>query len=311
MRKIVLSIFLCVLVINIYAFDNQLDNSNSENIVQNENKDSLIFANTQWKTKKLGKGAVSICAQIPLYNSNQTISVVKYPLKRHKTKILHRPGKSAATASFVGEKENAKFILNGSYFDVKKKTSSVYLMINDTIMANTYKSEKYRVNAMIVFKDKKGKQVEIVDSKDSLSCLQLSKDCYSAIASGPLLLMDGEIVVPIVSGDNLQDKSLITDYSSGQFYDRRHPRTIYGIDDKGYAYLIAIDGRFKGKADGMTIYEAAYLCYLFELKIAINLDGGGSTTLWTKDNGVLNHPFDNKQFDHHGERKVPNFIAVY
>ena len=44
---------------------------------------------------------------------------------------------------------------------------------------------------------------------------------------------------------------------------------------------------------------------------AINLDGGGSTTLWTKKTGVINHPYDNKKFDHEGERTVPNLIVVY
>ena len=44
---------------------------------------------------------------------------------------------------------------------------------------------------------------------------------------------------------------------------------------------------------------------------AINLDGGGSTTLWTEKTGVINHPYDNRKFDHDGERSVPNLIVVY
>ena len=39
---------------------------------------------------------------------------------------------------------------------------------------------------------------------------------------------------------------------------------------------------------------------------AINLDGGGSTTLWVNsygDNGVVNHPSDNKKWDHEGAKK--------
>jgi exopolysaccharide biosynthesis protein len=42
----------------------------------------------------------------------------------------------------------------------------------------------------------------------------------------------------------------------------------------------------------------------------MNFDGGGSSTLWTKEYGVINHPYDNKVFDHKGERKVPNAIIV-
>ena len=34
------------------------------------------------------------------------------------------------------------------------------------------------------------------------------------------------------------------------------------------------------------------------------------TTLWTAQEGVLNHPYDNRRFDHEGERGVPNCIVV-
>ena len=40
------------------------------------------------------------------------------------------------------------------------------------------------------------------------------------------------------------------------------------------------------------------------------IDGGGSSTLWTAQEGVLNHPYDNRRFDHEGERGVPNCIVV-
>jgi exopolysaccharide biosynthesis protein len=43
---------------------------------------------------------------------------------------------------------------------------------------------------------------------------------------------------------------------------------------------------------------------------ALNLDGGGSSTLWTRSAGVLNHPSDNGRFDHFGQRVVPNIIAI-
>ena len=41
-----------------------------------------------------------------------------------------------------------------------------------------------------------------------------------------------------------------------------------------------------------------------------DLGGGGSSTLWTAQEGVLNHPYDNRRFDHEGERGVPNCIVV-
>jgi exopolysaccharide biosynthesis protein len=115
--------------------------------------------------------------------------------------------------------------------------------------------------------------------------------------------------VPLLEGDKPID--VVNDYSPALFYDKRHPRTIFGTDNDGNAYLVVIDGRFKGKADGATIYEAAYICSMLGMTEAINLDGGGSTTLWTEKTGVINHPYDNKKFDHDGERTIPNLILVY
>ena len=45
-------------------------------------------------------------------------------------------------------------------------------------------------------------------------------------------------------------------------------------------------------------------------KHLINLDGGGSTTMYIKDKGVVNYPSDNKKLDHFGERKVANALLL-
>jgi exopolysaccharide biosynthesis protein len=94
------------------------------------------------------------------------------------------------------------------------------------------------------------------------------------------------------------------------FVFKRHPRTVFGYDDKGYAYMIVIDGRHKGNAAGATIPEAAFIARILGLEAALNLDGGGSSALWSDQTGVLNHPCDNKTFDHNGERRVPNIIIA-
>jgi exopolysaccharide biosynthesis protein len=143
------------------------------------------------------------------------------------------------------------------------------------------------------------------------------------MASGPLLILDDEIVVPVLMGNQADGANVAamikeqkegykhrTHYSSAQFYDKRHPRAAFGIDADGYAYLVVIDGRFPGKADGASIFETAYIWHLLGMTDAINLDGGGSTTLWTEKTGVINYPCDNKKFDHEGERSVPNLIIV-
>jgi exopolysaccharide biosynthesis protein len=43
---------------------------------------------------------------------------------------------------------------------------------------------------------------------------------------------------------------------------------------------------------------------------AINFDGGGSSALWVKGEGIVNYPTDNRKWDHEGERKVANILYV-
>ena len=57
----------------------------------------------------------------------------------------------------------------------------------------------------------------------------------------------------------------------------------------------------------------AFLKRYFNPKSAMNIDGGGSTTMFVKGqpyNGTVNYPTDNKKFDHYGQRKVETVILV-
>jgi exopolysaccharide biosynthesis protein len=85
---------------------------------------------------------------------------------------------------------------------------------------------------------------------------------------------------------------------------------VIGCDKRGNIYLVVVDGRSKGNAEGMTIAELTALCRWMGMHEAINLDGGGSSALWSKKQGVINYPSDNKKFDHEGERKVSSTIVV-
>ena len=287
-------------------------------------KDSLAFVNASWEISDLGKGAKAMYAQIPMFYSTQSVCVVKYPMKKFRTDILHRPKESAGKPSEIGREVGAAFALNGGYFHVKQRIPSVYFREGKEQLGYTHPTELYRVDGLLGFKDGKGRKAVIEMAADTMQYGAESKGWKEAMASGPVLILDGEIVVPLLMGDKAdganvsamadeqrQGSKIRTHYSSSQFYDKRHPRAAFGYDDAVNAYLVVIDGRFKGQADGATIYETAYICHLLGMTEAINLDGGGSTTLWTEKTGVINHPYDNKKFDHEGERSVPNLIVVY
>jgi hypothetical protein len=88
------------------------------------------------------------------------------------------------------------------------------------------------------------------------------------------------------------------------FVDTRHPRTLIGVDRRGYLWLVAIDGRQPVHSVGMTFKELLALCQRLDLENALNLDGGGSTTMVVKGE-IVNRPSDAA-----GPRPVSDAIVV-
>jgi hypothetical protein len=72
----------------------------------------------------------------------------------------------------------------------------------------------------------------------------------------------------------------------------RHPRTIAGLTADGQTLVLLVaDGRRPGWSMGLTLREAALIMKAQACAVALNLDGGGSTTLVFRDQ-VLNRPSD-------------------
>jgi len=88
------------------------------------------------------------------------------------------------------------------------------------------------------------------------------------------------------------------------FTDVRHPRTLMGVDRGGALWLAAIDGRQPDHSVGMTFAELQGLCKRLDLQNALNLDGGGSTTM------VVGSEIVNKPSDATGPRPVSDAILV-
>ena len=60
----------------------------------------------------------------------------------------------------------------------------------------------------------------------------------------------------------------------------------------------------------MSIDELSYLAQQLGMTDALNLDGGGSATLWNNHTGIINHPTTTRSSDHEGEREVVNAIVA-
>ena len=73
-----------------------------------------------------------------------------------------------------------------------------------------------------------------------------------------------------------------------------HPRTAIGAAEDGTLIVMIVDGRQPGRSEGVTLFELGDLMVAEGAVLAVNLDGGGSTTLVGRDEQgkgrVLNVP---------------------
>lgn len=114
-----------------------------------------------------------------------------------------------------------------------------------------------------------------------------------AVSGGPYLVMNGEIYVD-------QEKQRFK-YSAKETF---APRSAIGIDTNGKLFLIAVDGRKPGLSVGVTLKELAEILKKLDLQEAINLDGGGSTTL-VADGEIIN------TLSERHERKISNALLIF
>jgi hypothetical protein len=82
----------------------------------------------------------------------------------------------------------------------------------------------------------------------------------------------------------------------------RHPRTALGWNKK-YLYLVQVDGRQLDVSVGMTFAELADYMLKLGCEEAMNLDGGGSATMWAFGS-VRNSPSEGQ------ERPSPNAFVI-
>ena len=109
--------------------------------------------------------------------------------------------------------------------------------------------------------------------------------------------------VPQLIKDSKIDVTWQEEKTTKSFVETRHPRTAVAKLKDGKFLMITVDGRSESSG-GISLYDLA--AYLLELGAtdAMNLDGGGSTTMFL-DGKVVNHPSDKE-----GERKVSDAILV-
>ena len=271
--------------------------------------DSLMLTYVRWISMDLGNDLTWKCYhfnQKELFASNQHVSILQTKLNNKNLKFALGSAdnfvpegdtlRKLKPTSAIAFENYALAAVNGGFFNTKRGGSVDFLKINKKIID----SASYTPNKPI--------------PEHSMAAITIDDNNFRIVKGGEKLNWEKSLPqsTVLVTGPLLIYNNEEQELKNNPFNNNRHPRTCACITNNNELMLITVDGR-NALAQGMTLHELTYMTRMLGCKDAINLDGGGSTTMYIKgkpDDGVVNYPCDNKQFDHLGERAVSNILMI-
>lgn len=267
--------------------------------------DSLTFANAKWNVKEIAKGITlkefHFTGDSKIFDSNQYISIIEIDSKKAKGHfaLASNLGYITPTSKFAKD-SGAVVAMNGSFYNMSKPYNSVCYFKKHGVEEFVFNEKMaQRDNGAVAISAKGKLSIHPADEAEPGNIAPEQTwptrlDAVSVVSSGPILIVDGK------------DARL----DEGSFNRNRHPRSAVGTAGKK-VYLVAVDGRNAENAQGVSLWEFTKIMRWIGSEDALNMDGGGSTTLYAEGengNGIVNHPSDNKKFDREGERHIVNAL---
>jgi hypothetical protein len=202
------------------------------------------------------------------------------------------------TVAGIAARRNALAAVNGGFFALENGAPTGLLKVRGTVIGGTS-----RARGAVGFLERGGRTRLLFDRvvvdrprksyKPSLgSSVKDWERAGHAVGGAGLLLLDGRIF------EEWGEERIAQGFDT-----TRHPRTMIG-DDGTSIWLVTVDGRQPWLSLGMSFRELQGLAARLGLRSALNLDGGGSTTMVVRG-AVVNHPSDQA-----GPRKVSDAIVV-
>lgn len=265
-----------------------------------QNRDSLLVASARWQIDSLDGMILKqkLFENKSCLGSNQFVAFIEIPANSpRRLAFCYEPQRT--TTSVQARRNNALAAINGSFFDMGKHNPICYLRIDgqevgiNTPQASDSIHRKYYQYGTLLLDE--GRPLFYVPDSARLAERNLAAD--DIMTAGPMLILDGKLL-PM-----RDDKTFVT---------HRHNRTAIGMRADGTVLLIVVDGRTR-QSEGLSLTDFSRLLRYLGCRQALNLDGGGSTTMYVKDyknGGLVNHPSDNGRYDFDGERTVSNCIIV-
>ena len=150
----------------------------------------------------------------------------------------------------------------------------------------------------------KGSLIEATETKDlawgTFGIVTTNQEIRSKIDSATTVRVQRNVIGDYADCDNIGGGVFPLLLNGQKFFDQdtvHHPRTMIGAKADGSIVMATVDGRQKSSGmHGMTSDELGATMQYYGCVSAVNLDGGGSTTIMIRDENdqfrVLNSPSD-------------------
>ena len=260
--------------------------------------DSLTLVSAPWQVDTLDGMVLKTVhfSHQEYFQSNQYMGVLEIPAGAdYGLSFAYEPRRTPTTT--IAQRHHAVAAINGSFFDMDKHNPICFLRIDgkevsENVAGKDTLHRKYYQYGTLALTPR-----PCIVRTDSLRNWERCLSYPDIMTAGPLLIYHDSV------------QAMRDDLS---FVYKRHNRSAVGIRPDGTVLLFVVDGRTK-ESEGMSLDELIKTMKWLGCCDALNLDGGGSTTLYVQGlphNGVVNHPSDNGNFDRKGERAVSNAILV-
>lgn len=260
----------------------------------------------------------------PVSGSPQRIFVTDWDManKNYALRLVWTPERCSTSTVF--RRENAVVAVNAAYEpeSIVLKTGGTYhtCMPKDVVMKTPVPNWK---SEAAIYTDASGQNIRIgFDGKGKSIAEQramyAASDWDNLFTSAPMLIDDYNPV-----GAFFMDSTLTAEHLLGLNYEDpirhqgvRHPRTAVALTGDGHFLLVAVDGRKPDVSEGMSARELTrFLEQNFHPRYALNMDGGGSTTMCVRGQGnpsthVVNTPSSKKAGEIGVERTLISFFCI-
>jgi hypothetical protein len=231
------------------------------------------------------------------------IHVVTIDLNTPGLRFLVTPGApgqefalDARTTSQFLDEFDLQLAINGDFFEpwIYNGLWDYYPHVGDPVNVTGLSSSR----GVSYGKHRPGAPAIYLSEANAVSVNQPVGDLYNAVSGNIIFVQNGASVAGF----------------GEEYHLTTHPRTAAGLDESAETLLLmVVDGRQPGYSEGVSIAELADIAIVYGAYMAVNLDGGGSSTLVMEGADglpvLLNSPIDQRIPGR--ERAVGNHLGVY